>query len=403
MGQPGHGVFQGYHVPAPGGAVYNAAHQALHVADARQGQGQLLPHHGVVHQLAHGAVAAGDGRYGQQGPLQPAAEHPPAHGGLGLVQHPQQAPLFLLAAQGLRQLQIPPGRQVQLHKLPLLIVIQVVHVAQVGFLRLVEIAQQRPQRQSRGGVPLGQASGGLVAELGADGPFRLLQLKASGAQPLHMAVELILQKRQQRPALVCRRIHHCLRRGKPAQLVEQMLRPVGPLKGGNVGLAGGNVAHAEARAGVVQIQPRAEVGPSLLQAGGVYDGAGGHHPDNVPVHQALGRGGVLGLLADGHLVALGNKPGNIGVGGVIGNAAHGHLFLKGLVLVLVPGGQGQVQLLGRLPGVVAEHLVKIPQPEKQDGVLILLLDLQILFHHGGQLRHGFTRAFCRMCGVSVEW
>lgn len=271
-------------------------------------------------------------------------------------------------------------------------------MAQVGFLRLVEIAQQRPQRQSRSGVPLGQASGGLVAELGADGPFRLLQLKASGAQPLHMAVELILQKRQQRPALVCRRIHHGLRRGKPAQLVEQMLRPVGPLKGGNVGFAGGNVAHAEARAGVVQIQPRAEVGPSLLQAGGVYDGAGGHHPDNVPVHQALGRGGVLGLLADGHLVALGNKPGNIGVGGVIGDPAHGDLLLEALVLVLIPGGQGQVQLLGRLPGVVAEHLVKISQPEKQDGVLILFLDLQILLHHGGQLCHSFTRAFCRIGG-----
>ena len=42
-------------------------------------------------------------------------------------------------------------------------------MAQVGFLRLVEIAQQGSQRQRRGGVPLGQASGGLVAELGADG------------------------------------------------------------------------------------------------------------------------------------------------------------------------------------------------------------------------------------------
>ena len=48
MGKPRHGVFQGYHVPAPGGAVYNAAHQPLHVADAGQGQGQLLPGHGVV-------------------------------------------------------------------------------------------------------------------------------------------------------------------------------------------------------------------------------------------------------------------------------------------------------------------------------------------------------------------
>ena len=193
-------------------------------------------------------------------------------------------------------------------------------------------------------------------------------------------------------------VHHRLRRGKPPQLVEQVLRPVRTLEGGDVGLASGDVAHAEARAGVVQIQPRAEVGASLLQAGRVNDRAGGHHPDDVPVHQPLGRGRVLGLLADGYLVALGDEPGDIRVRGVIGDAAHGDLLLEALVLVLIPGGQDQVQLLGRLPGVVAEHLVKISQPEKQDGVLILFLNLQILLHHGGQLCHGFTRAFCRIGG-----
>ena len=200
----------------------------------------------------------------------------------------------------------------------LLVIVQVVHMAQVGFLRLVEIVQQGSQRQRRRGIPLWQPSRSLIAELGADGPFRLLQLKASGAQPLHMAVELILHQTQQRPAVVGRLVHHRIRRGKPPQLVEQVLRPVRTLEGGDVGLAGGDVAHAEARAGVVQIQPRAEVGASLLQAGRVNDRAGGHHPDDVPVHQALGRGRVLGLLADGHLVALGNKPGNIGVRGLIG-------------------------------------------------------------------------------------
>ena len=118
-----------------------------------------------------------------------------------------------------------------------------------------------------------------------------------------------------------------------------------------MGLAGGDVAGG--KAGLVLGQPGggAEVAAACLQGGVVQDGAGGDHPDNVALHQALGRGGVLGLLADGNLVALGDETGDVALGGVVGDAAHGHLLVKGLVLILVPGGEGQVQLPGSRPGV----------------------------------------------------
>ena len=135
--QPLNGGAEGGHVPAPGGAVDNAAQQPLHVPQARHGGGELLPGDGVLHQRRHGGAAAVDGGDGQQRPLQPAPQAPAAHGGPGLVQHPEEAALLLLVPQGLRQLQVPPRGQVQLHKPALLVVVQVVDVGEVGFLGLV--------------------------------------------------------------------------------------------------------------------------------------------------------------------------------------------------------------------------------------------------------------------------
>ena len=156
-----------------------------------------------------------------------------------------------------------------------------------------------------------------------------------------------------------------------------------------MGLAGGDVAESHARRLGVQVDAAEEVAGLVVQAGGVDDGAGGDHPDDVPLHQALGGGRVLHLLADGHLVALGDEAGDVGLAGVVGDAAHGDLLLRRLlVLAVVPAGEGQVQLPGGQAGIVGEHLVEIAQAEKQDGIRVVPLDLQILFHHGGQFRHG---------------
>ena len=185
-------------------------------------------------------------------------------------------------------------------------------------------------------------------------------------------------------------VHHRLGGGEPPQLVEQGADPVRAGEHRGLRLAGGHIAGAQTRAGIVQIHTAQIVAALGAEAGLVDDRTGGDDADDIPLHQPLGGGRILGLLADGHLVALGDETGDIGVGGMVGDAAHGDLLIEGLVLVLVPGGQSQIQLAGRRAGVGAEHLVEVTQTEKQDGVGILLLDLHVLAHHGGQLSHADT-------------
>ena len=153
-------------------------------------------------------------------------------------------------------------------------------------------------------------------------------------------------------------------------------------------LSRGHVAGAQTRRRVAEIHAAQVVAAPRVQAGVVQHGARRDGADDLPLHQPLGQGGILRLLADGHLVALGDEPGDVGIGGVVGDAAHGDLVLRRLGLVLVAGGQRQIQLLRGGAGVGAEHLVKIPQPEKQQGIRVLLLYVHILAHHGCQLCHG---------------
>ena len=245
----------------------------------------------------------------------------------------------------------------------------------------------------------GKPGHGLVAELLPGQPFAPLGAEGRGGQLFPVAGEFIPQKGGQVLIFIGTFVHHRLGGGEAAQLVAQVRQPLGAGKGGGVSLAGGDVADAQRGVLLIQKHTGAEVAAAGLQAGAVDDGAGGDHTDDVPLHQALGLGRVLGLLADGHLVALGDEPGDVAVGGVVGDAAHGDALLRRLGLVLVTGGEGQLQLPGGGAGIVAEHLVEIAQAEKENGIRVVGLDFQILAHHGGQLSHG--DAPFRMSGGDV--
>ena len=102
----------------------------------------------VIDQYGHLVLPEGDGVRVAQGLLDPGADKPVAHGGAGLVQHPQQGALFLAAPDGLGELQRPPGGEVQLQiaLAPGPVHRQAAQVAQVGLLGLLEVARQRPCR-----------------------------------------------------------------------------------------------------------------------------------------------------------------------------------------------------------------------------------------------------------------
>ena len=261
-------------------------------------------------------------------------------------------------------------------------------MTQIGFLGVIEVAEQPARSLDSSGVPgrQGLQPGGelLIHHL-----LGMVQGKALLFPVLAHAVQPVLQKvgeARQRPGPLR---EHRLGGVEAAQLVFQV---VPGLRSGREGsgkhLAGGDITQAQAYPRLVSIDGAEEVVFSLLQHGGRNNGARGDDANDIPVHQPLGGGRVLGLLADGHLVALGDEPGNVALTGVVGHAAHGGALLRGLVPV--PGGEGQVQLLGHQLGVVEEHFIKIAQSEKQNGVRVAVLHLQILFHHGGQFCHGFT-------------
>ena len=390
-GQHRQPIGQRQHIPGVGAAVHHLADDALQVGHLPQGAGQLLPRHRVRRQRRHLILPDGNGGGIAQGLLDPGPDQPVAHGGLRLVQHPQQRALFLLAPDGLGQLQGAPGGEIKL-QIPLAlgpVHLQAAEMAQVGFLSLLQVGRQRPRRleaQQRAAVgALGQLLALRPHPAGHQRGLGLGGAEAGLPAVLAQAAQAISQKVRQLPFGEGPVGQDGLAGGLGGQAVQEMGQPALPPEGGGGELPGGQVALSQPRPGAVQVDGADEVVPALVQHHVVHGGAGGDDADHVPVHQALRRGRVLHLLTDGHLVPPLDEPGDVALRRVVGHAAHGGALL--LRLAPVPGGEGQAQLLRAQLGVVVEHLVEVAQPEEQQAVRVLLLHLPVLLHHGGQLRH----------------
>ena len=150
-------------------------------------------------------------------------------------------------------------------------------------------------------------------------------------------------------------------------------------------MAGRHVAKGRACVLLIQKETAEEVAAPVVKAGAVDDRAGRDDADDVALDKALGKRRVLGLLADGNLVALGDETGDVSVARMVGDAAHRRLILRRLAAVA--GRQREVQLARGELGVLVEHLIEVAQAEKEDRILILFLDLQILLHHRRDLGH----------------
>ena len=138
-------------IPAVDGAGDDAGLYPFQIGDVPQSLLQLAPDDDVVRQLLHRAVAAGDLHRVKKGLFQPGAQQPPAHGGVGLIQHPQQRALLFLRAHGLRQFQIPPGVQIQLHEPACGVILQLPDVGKVVFLQGQQGLQQCAAGNDGGG------------------------------------------------------------------------------------------------------------------------------------------------------------------------------------------------------------------------------------------------------------
>jgi len=153
-------------------------------------------------------------------------------------------------------------------------------------------------------------------------------------------------------------------------------------------LAGRDVGVGQPGAPFLHDDGRQVVGPLFVQELWLDDGAGGDDARHRAGDQPLA-GDLPDLLGDGDAVALVDEAGDVPLDGVVGDAGHRHPHPLGDRA----RGQDQVELAGGDLGVLVERLVKIAQPEKDDRVRVLGLDLEILFAYRGYFSHGCVAYF----------
>ena len=227
--------------------------------------------------------------------------------------------------------------------------------------------------------------------MGLHGLPRRVQVKKFCPLRVDAAAQPVLQQDKDLLAISSIAAQQRFRWAEPGKLREHPVTAAVAVELRGIDRAGGDIAEAEPPAATFGKETGKIVVTPLFQHGALRHRAGGDDAGDIPAHQALGRGRVFRLFADGDFIALGDEPGDIAFGRVERHAAHRRLLR--FCLAPVPGRQGQLQLLGGEFGVLAEHLIKITQPEEQDAILVLRLDLHILFHHGGKLCHG-NAPFC---------
>ncbi|MCY1181322.1 hypothetical protein D9M73_218200 [compost metagenome] len=106
----------------------------------------------------------------------------------------------------------------------------------------------------------------------------------------------------------------------------------------------------------------------------------------MALHRPLAGGRVADLLADHHRLAELDQFGQVAFHRVEGNAGHGN----GLARRLAPGGQGDVEELGGLLGVLVEDLVEVAHAVEHQLFRMLVLQLPVLLHHRGVSREPIT-------------
>ena len=167
----------------------------------------------------------------------------------------------------------------------------------------------------------------------------------------------------------------------PEQFVAQRVRP-GGAQFQHAKFGGRQVQPGEAYAGRAGRERGQVVRLARGQQIGFDQRAGRVEAHDLTPDEALRRPGVLHLIAQGHRAARPQQLGDVAGGGVIGQPAQRHL----VGLVLVAGGQGDVEQARAFDGVLVEHFVEVADPEKQNRVRVLLLDLAVLPHERREIR-----------------
>ena len=242
------GVGQGADLPRGGGAVQDAGGQPLDVKHPAQRLFQIGAGDVFLIQRVHRVQPGVDGAGVHQRLLDPAAQQPLAHGGLGLVQHPQKGALFLAAAHRFGQFQVGAGHGGKPHILGVGVVLDGADALDAVLLGLFQVAQQHAHRVGHHAVFL-KAAGFLP--VGAELP---------GQRGMDDAVPAgrVLPQLHQRAGVLLDVVGHILQvqhGGVDQDLAGHIAAKLGDdgaahllaFQLGGVGLAGGDVRKADAR------------------------------------------------------------------------------------------------------------------------------------------------------------
>ena len=361
--------------------------QPLDVVDGLQLGRQVAAQGAVADQLLDGVQARRDGVPLAQGHQHPAAQQAGAHGCGGAVEHVQQAALLAGAPHGLGQLQAAARGGVQ-HQVALAVErLHFADVAQGGALGLLQVADEGAGGGQRGAHALqAEAVQAPHAEQVEQAAAPLVAGELPGRPPGHHAA--LRQMGQGGVLGVALRLGQQALGGRDA--LEAFRQGVG---GGLLDLeaAGRDIHPGQAGAPLGKGDRRQEVVGPAVEYLLLGQGAGGHDAGDVALDEALRLGGVLHLVADGHAVAGADEALDVAVGGVVGEAGH-----RDGVRALVAAGERQAEHARAELRVLEERLVEVAHAEEQDGLLVPLLEGQVLLHHGrlGWLGH-------RSCGCWI--
>ena len=258
-------------------------------------------------------------------------------------------------------------------------------MADVEFLRLLYVAEQRPRRADRAGLPVKAALVNVrEAELPAQQHRRREVFKAL-RRALRHGLELSRDELIYMLILLCAGREDDLARRKAAKLVYDVAHRI-PVKGRAAELARGHVAERGAALAGSEVY-RAYIGAlALFEHRAFRHRAGCDYAYDVPLHKPLCQRRVLCLLADSDLVALGDEPRDVGFSAVVRHSAH-RCALVGVLNGTVARRQREVKLARGDLRVVVEHLVKVAETEEQQAVLMLLFYFVVLLFHGCKLSH----------------
>ena len=243
---------------------------------------------GLADQALHRVQAVVDGFAGKQGLLDPAAQHPLAHGGAGLIQHPKQrAPLFA-AAQRLGEFEVGAGHGRKAHVLGLAVAehrLQPLHALDLGG---VEVFQQCGHgKADEPLLPDGRFLRPIAAEL-------IFQRESHEAgrifflfHHLDRAGQALFDIGRHFTAVQHPRVHQQLAGAVAAELRNDSGCDLALLELGDMGCAGGDIRKADARRIPLDKDAGDVVVAVILQHAVFNDRAGRDDTDNVPLDEAL--------------------------------------------------------------------------------------------------------------------